>query len=1489
MSFPNAAWRAARSVLLLLPLLAVLLAPAASAQAAKLVGVVSERSAAMAAGGAHRYLDDHPNHEVVLRTPSQLSDLSDAEVAGLWAGADAVLMAGVFGDAAVRLKRLLRQSPPPKGAPVFIVSSTRSLVRQSRLDGERPLADLSGEAKAVIGADPGADEDPLAFMEEMAAEYPEQAEWLRGRAYWRGRGADNAANLVAWLLSKGGVEVSAAPPQPAAPLRYHRDGAVVAADELDLPEGEPAVAVLAYDDGDAAGKRRLLDALCEEVESRGPACFAVLARWGTASRQAVERLSKVSAPADLGAVISLQDFVVGGGEGREAVTGALKELDVPVLKGIRLADRTRGEWRMSADGLPQDSIHYRVGMPELQGVSQPLVLAAAEPAHTDPRTGLRFATTRPVEREVAAIAERAANWIRLRRTDNSDKRVGILYYNHPPGRHNIGADNLDVPRSLLRILRNMRDAGYETGELPGSPEALLERMQEQGVNLPENREELARLHSEVPTLSAEAYREWFAGLPDPIRAEMRDGPLGFLHETLREAEESGRLDLGRDLLERMHGDLRHLVEGADHPATARARDLLDQLRAEYESLLAEEPDASWEQAQRLVNGLRDTGIEGLHGWGEPPGRVMVHDGDMLIPGLRFGNVWIGPQPPRGWEVNEELLHANLAVPPPHQYLGYYHWLKSQFGADALVHLGRHSTYEFLPRRRVGLTDTDYPRLIAGDIPGVYPYIVDGVGEGLQAKRRGLTVMVDHLTPPLSTTPLYDQLLELRGLVESFESAEGQGNTPARERALDRIRDKIAELDMVSELESELRAERGNPELSLDEVGGDLLVHEVGHHLTEMQEEFMPRGLHIFGAEWANEERRMMLESMAGAGEIKDKWRKALADSPGREMDGLLAGLDGRFVAPGKGNDPVRTPEVLPTGRNFFGLNGNLLPSRVGWEMGAQMAADARKEGDNGPPQGSEAVVLWASDTVRDEGAMVAFGMDMLGIKPVWNSRGIVEGIERRPLEEGRYRRDVVFTTSGLFRDLYGNLNAWLDKSVRLALDGASQTIREKHPELTPALEAALKPLGELRDAGTESLKRNKVAAHWVADARRGVEEGAEPADAGNQAILRVYGDAPGSYGAGVNRMAERSGSWEKRDEVADTYLRRMGHAYGAGAAGEAAHGDFRRNLGRVERTYLGRASNLYGLLDNNDAFDYLGGLSMAVEQVTGAAPDSRIIDHSDPENPSMQTLEAALLQELRGRFLNPAWLRAQMDHGYSGARTMGSKFMEHLWGWQVTNPAVIDDWVWQEVKDVYLDDKHDLDLDEFLVEGNRAHVRTNMLAIMNVAIAKGFWEASQATQQELAEELARAVVENGLPGSGHTRPKHPVFDHVKGQIGDDLAEALDQKLKAAGGKQPEEQGQAVQTVAEVKQAPEAQSLERKDAGAAAPAATERATESGQARQVERSEGRQSDRESNKEARDGESQSRDRHVPWYLWATAGLALILLGGGFYRGLRSGGSNV
>jgi cobaltochelatase CobN len=1122
-------------------------------------------------------------------------------------------------------------------------------------------------------------------------------------------------------------------------------------------------------------------------------------------------LAETAAPGNLVAVVSLQFFAVGGGEGREEVTESFRNLDVPVIKAVRLADRTVGEWRFSQDGIPADDIYFRVAMPELQGISQPMLVAAATPPRIDERTGIRLVLTRPVPSRIEALGNRIERWRVLQTRDNSDKRVAIVYYNHPPGRHNIGADKLNVPESLFEILHRMEAAGYETGPLPETADALLERMQASGVNLPQDRRVLADMAETVPTMTTEAYRAWFRTLPESVQAEMVNGPLGYLHARLERAMEAAETDMARRLLEDAMAGLRHLVDNHEHPSQRRAIRLLDQYEAGWSARI--EGRETEEDLSAIRDALTRTGIPGLSGWGEPPGRSMVHDDRLVFPGLRFGNVFIGPQPPRGWEVRESLLHANTTFPPTHQYAGFYYWLREQFEADALVYMGRHSTREFLPRRRAGLAEDDYPELLGGDLPLIYPYIVDGVGEGIQAKRRALAVIVSHLTPPLAATELYDQLLELRQLVESWESGAGSQDGPARQRTVSLLREKIQALELTSVIEEEIAHETGVSvsEVSLDEVSNEQLVHEAGHYVTHMQEDFMPLGLHVFGRDWDEEALDTMLESMAGDGEPGEDWRERLAESPAREMEALLAGLDGRFIRPGQGNDPIRTAEVLPTGHNFHALSGDLIPTRVAWSLAQELAADARDRGDP-RAEGSEALVLWASDTVRDEGVMIAFGLDMLGVKPRWNSRGIVKGLERMPLADGRRRRDVLFTTSGLFRDLYGDQLVMLDRAVRVALDGASQTIRDRYPGLAPALASALAPLPEgLRDAGSESLANNDVAARWVADTRSLMGQGQSPQSAGRAAALRVFGTAPGTYGAGVNRLADRSGAWSNRIALADAYIRRMGHAYGDTRNGRASHAAFQQRLNDVGRTYLGRSSHLYGLLDRDDGFDFQGGLSNAVEELSGQAPDNRLLMHADPENLRVDSLESALVRELQGRNLNPQWLRPLMEQGYAGARTMARDFLDNLWGWQVTTPDVVDSWVWDEVDAVYFQDRHDLGMDEFLRRDNNVHVKNHMQALMLVAAHREFWEASPERIREMARDFAESVVEHGLPGSGHANPDHPTMDWVAEKLTPEQREAFEATLDQARLDEAPESEPQPSRIAELEpQADDAEPGERDD-------------------------------------------------------------------------------
>ncbi|WP_206606350.1 cobaltochelatase subunit CobN [Steroidobacter cummioxidans] len=1324
---------------------------------------MSERNSGDLAQAARDLNQRLPNHRLIFRTTAQIDALSDAQLQELIGEADALLLATVFKETAQRIQALL---PATRAREVIAVAGDPALGRQSRWRAKRLFVDEDPRYAELSSLT--AEKD--ASAEAVAAavrRHPQLAPWIQARAYWQNRGAPNLISLLALLLSEQDRAAAAAikPVEDALPMRFHYRGEWSTAEALRISGNRRVVAVLEDQHADVT----LSEAICRSLGARNLDCLTVLAGWGKPSSDALDVIA-TKVGARLGAIVSVQDFIIGGSSDRATATRRLEQLDVPVLKALRLHDVTADGWRMSEQGLAWDSVYYRVAMPELQGLSQPIVVAAAAAPQLDSLSGIAVTRVAAIPSQVEQLTARIERWARLQRMKNADKHVAIVYYNHPPGRHNIGADNLDVPASLLEILRALKREGYDTGALPASSEELLEKLQQDGVNLPEQGDVLRAMATRVTNVSAAQYAKWFATLPHPLQQEMTGGPLALLHANVQAAQAARLPQEARGQVSRTLHEIEHLLEGAQHPARARALDLVEQLQAAYEVQLTKGDNE--ERIDSLTRAIAATGVEGLRGWGELPGNVMVNKGKLVLPGVRFGKIFVGPQPPRGWELNEELLHANTSIPPTHQYLAFYFWLRHEFRADAIVHLGRHSTYEFLPRKGVGQDELDYPALIAGDIPGIYPYIVDGVGEGLQAKRRGLAVMVDHLIPPLTATPLYDDLLRLRQVVESYESS----NNPAlRKQAAESMRGLIDELHLKDALTASMDAELKVRGISFEQADDELLVHEIGHYLTHLQEDFMPLGLHVFGRPWTQEALDTMLVSMKATASDK-ALRQNLASSPEQEMRALLHGLAGRFIPAGPGNDPIRNAEALPTGRNFHGLDNSLIPSRLGYSLGAKLAVEARAKVKE---DGKEAVILWASDSVRDEGAMVGFGLSLLGVAPQWNSRGIVAGLERLPLKEVGQRADTVFVASGLFRDLFGQQIVWLDKAVLLALDGSRRTIERTRPDLASALRVALEPLGPMASAGDEPLARNHVARHWVSETSALIKQGVGHAEAGKQASLRVFGTSPGDYSAGINRAVERSGSWNDRKELAKIYIDRIGHAYSANGTSQAQQELLKSNLREVRNTYLGRSSNLYGLMDNNDAFDYLGGLSLAVESLSGRVPASHVADHSNPSQPKMQPLPTALLSELRGRYLNPAWIKPLMQHGYAGARTMGSEFMEYLWGWQVTNPDVIKSWAWDEVKQVYVDDSHGLGLDQFLEQGSNVHVKTNMMAILLVAAEKQFWQADEATLQQLGQKWVDLLIEHGLPGSGHTQPDHPVFQWVQPYLRADQIEPLKQLLERA--------------------------------------------------------------------------------------------------------------
>jgi cobaltochelatase CobN len=1423
-----------------------------------IVAFVSDRSSGSLVVAAHRFLDLNPQHSIQIRSVSQVNLMSDKQLVGLVSSADAILMAAVFAEP---VERLLNLKYPHQQTRVAINGDRRLLTLSSDPlnQYQTGLFDiLSNDQKKYLfkrltNAEQGSYAQQL---NDQQKKWPQFTYWLQAKGYWQNRSDENRFSLFALLaestkaFSTEALNSDHWPEMKSAEtLRFYLDSKHKKTQQelSSLLKSQPqsTVYILDHDTGDRPGDWQLHKDLCQAMSSNirfeKKHCISVLSAWGDASIYAVKAIKDINSHSSQPfVIISLQDFVVGGGDGRKQVSDLFTELNVPVFKGIRVTELNGALYDLSSQGLPADSVHYRIAMPELQGIGQAHVLALAAATDIDELTGAQVSKTEPVDIEIVRLVNRIQKWFALQEKTNKDKKVAIVFYNHPPGRHNIGADNLNVPDSLWQMLTELKQQGYDLGpeaDFPANSEALLDLLQQKAVNLPEDAKALEQMSGLIHNMTADSYQAWFETLPQPVQKEMQQGPLGFMHQRIEHfifgkghdyllgLSQPERLQILIELYEMMDStmhDLHHALDGIRHKGRERALNLLEQLEAAYVVLIeAKKTDinvynqtkktmASWLEAEKLQQAILVMQIEGVRGWGEAPGKTMVWNNKLLIPGVQLGNVFLGPQPPRGWELNEELLHANMSFPPPHQYLAFYKYLAKDFAADALVHVGRHSTYEFLPKRGVGLSAMDYPSIVVQDIPSIYPYIVDGVGEGIQAKRRGIAIMVDHLTPPLAITELYDGLLQLRQLIESAEAASDEST---QKKAIKALRHKIDVLNLRDELIASMDEELVVRGVGFSEVDDDFLLHEVGHYLTHLQEEFMPLGLHVFGRDWAQESIDTMMTSMADGDNLLSKdqglIRTALTISPKAEMSAFINALNGGFVAPGKGNDPIRTPEALPTGRNFYALDGSLLPTQLGVEIGQQLAQKARDENkvvlEKNAIAEKDAIILWASDAVRDEGAMIAFGLDMLGITPVWNSRGIIKSLELLPLDENRTeRRDVLFTSSGLFRDLYGSQLELLDRSVLLGLAASRETINQQYPALTLMLVQVLKPVADLLERldletiktwDNESLDQNLIARNWVYEAKALLV--AHPKVDVNilarQASLRVFGTAPGAYGAGVNRLAERSGAWDDRKQLGEVFIKRMGHAYGVESdslnsngfnpngfkSGAGAQNLFKAQLTNVGNTYLGRASNLYGLMDNNDAFDYLGGLNLAIETVTGEQPDSFVISHANNQNLKMDSLQIALLGELRGRFLNRQWIEPLMKEGYAGARTMGSEFVEYLWGWQVTSPEIIKSWVWEEVKSVYVDDSLNVGLHEFLKDSHNVHVQTNILAVMLVAIDKGFWQTDDGTKQQLAEAFAKNIIEKGIPGSGHTHANHPVYDFVKPLLEAEQAEKLEQTLVAS--------------------------------------------------------------------------------------------------------------
>ena len=499
------------------------------------------------------------------------------------------------------------------------------------------------------------------------------------------------------------------------------------------------------------------------------------------------------------------------------------------------------------------------------------------------------------------------------------------------------------------------------------------------------------------------------------------------------------------------------------------------------------------------------------------------------------------------------------------------------------------------------------------------------------------------------------------------------------------------------------------------------LEKIEHYLLEIRENFMPYGLHTFGLSPDGEALHDTTKCIVKHNSLadKDEIEKGLIDSGLREIARLIKALSGGYIPSGEGNDPIRNPGAIPTGKNFFGFNPDKIPCPEAWDLGKKAAQQIidRSLKDRGQYPEKVAVVLWATETIRNEGINESTILYLMGLKPKWDKTGRVTGTKVIPGRVlNRPRIDVLMNPSGLYRDLFPNMILFLDKAVQKA---ALQTDIE-----------------------------NLISKHNTQIKARLVVSGMDEERAELLSKIRIFTEKPGSYGTGVSEMTGASGFWESDDEIVKVYENRVGYAFGLGKWGEEAKELFKENLKGVDVATHSISSNIYGTMDNDDVFQYLGGLSLAVKKESGKFPDTLITMQRIPDRVEVEDIARTIGRELRTRYFNPKWIEGMKKEGYAGAREM-SKFVEYMWGWQVTVPSAIDKTKWEQTYDVYVEDKYGLEMKDFF---NRANpwAYQSIAARMLESIRKGYWKADKKIKVKLSVDYAMSVVEKGIACCHHT-------------------------------------------------------------------------------------------------------------------------------------------
>ena len=1118
------------------------------------------------------------------------------------------------------------------------------------------------------------------------------------RAYYVLGGDDNIRSLFLWAIRRfDRVELEVPEPvRPPAQGIYHPGREDIGFDSYleGLDPSRPNIGIFFYQKQWLTGNLGNVDGLIRAVERRGGNPVAVflqtyedpLAGAIGVKRVLREHLTIDGAPL-LDAIIETMSFsqtlIATPGNGEQVSDdNFFATYGVPVIQTMTPAS-DRVSWENDINGLSPAEVAYDVAHPEFDGQ------IITVPSCTTERTEDGSRIYVPMDDRDDRVADIAVMWAMLRRTPNRDRRVAVLLYMYPPKTANAGgAAGLDTFASVVDLLHRMRDDGYDVGEsIPETPRGLVDLLLSGLTNDADwiTDDEVRRRSLDL--VAPEDYDIWYRQLSDAARSRIEDG------------------------------------------------------------------------------------------WGKPPGEFYTVDGRITIPGTVFGNVLVGFQPDRGRDIQSNY-HDPFTV-MPHQYLAYYRWLRRVFGAQAVVHVGTHGTLEWLPGKSVALSGDCCPDYIMDSIPDVYPYVIGNPGEGIQAKRRAAAVIVDHMIPIITRAGGYDEITELEGAIQKYMDAGTQGQSEARSMYLAGIRGIVGRMDLYSDMKLDPSCSDEEFAESIDElydyivdVKGNLikdglhilgrppegeLMDEAVYGLTRLDNGDVPslrgsiagfRGYDILdlqndpsgrdpstgrlkgeALDSVEDEFFHLIQRMHDAGFDGEACSDIISSEysgdasisravsficdelvpnlnrMGGEMDSIMDALQGRYILPGPAGCPTRgRAQLLPTGRNFYSIDPDSVPWHSSWDIGRRMADQMleRYIGDFGSYPRTVGIVVWATDTMKTGGDDIAYVLWLMGLRPVWTGyAGRVKDIEVIPLEElGRPRIDVTLRISGLFRDTFPNLVNLIDRGVK-----------------------AISSLDESDD-------ENYLVANLRADIAKAISEGIPEDRAREDASIRIFGDAPESYGSGTNILV-RTSDWKDVSDIGSIYQSYGQYAYGIGRKGEARPEAFRRRLELMDVTVKNSVSREYDMFDNDDVYNDLGGFNAAVRSVRGRMPLSVIGCSADTSNLRTRTIDEEGRFVFRSKINNPKWLEGLKRHGFKGAEEI-SNMAEYVLGWDATSD-IIDPWMYQSIADRFLFDEETA---EWFEDANPYAMHETAARLLE-AIGRGMWDPDDATKEQLQEIYQR--------------------------------------------------------------------------------------------------------------------------------------------------------